>query len=83
MDRAGQKGTGKWTVISSLETGVPVSLIGESVFARCLSAMKEERVHASTILEGPNPAANFTAEVHPFRHCHSSDVAAGPVVMYG
>jgi len=62
MDRAGQKGTGKWTVISSLETGVPVSLIGESVFARCLSAMKEERVHASTILEGPNPAANFTAE---------------------
>merc|ERR1712166_788523 len=61
MDRAGQKGTGKWTVISSLETGVPVSLIGESVFARCLSAMKEERVHASTILEGPNPAANFTA----------------------
>merc|ERR1711990_500813 len=62
MDRAGQKGTGKWTVISSLEAGVPVSLIGESVFARCLSAMKEERVHASTILEGPNPAANFTAE---------------------
>jgi len=62
MDRAGQKGTGKWTVISSLNAGVPVTLIGEAVFARCLSAMKEERVAASQILEGPNPAANFTAE---------------------
>ena len=63
MDKAGQKGTGKWTVHSSLETGVPVTLIGESVFARCLSAMKDERVHASTILSGPNPYANFTKEV--------------------
>merc|ERR1712178_228841 len=62
MDKAGQKGTGKWTVHSSLETGVPVTLIGESVFARCLSAMKEERVHASGILQGPSPAADFTAE---------------------
>ena len=63
MDKAGQKGTGKWTVHSSLETGVPVTLIGESVFARCLSAMKDERVHASGILQGPAPGADFTAEV--------------------
>ncbi|MGA2170209.1 MAG: decarboxylating NADP(+)-dependent phosphogluconate dehydrogenase [Terracidiphilus sp.] len=53
LDTAGQKGTGKWTVFSSLDLGQPVTLIGESVFARCLSALKEERVAASNILEGP------------------------------
>src|SRR6202789_2879095 len=47
LDTAGQKGTGKWTVISALDEGMPLTLIGESVFARCLSAMKEERVEAS------------------------------------
>ena len=46
LDTAGQKGTGKWTGISSLELGVPVTLIGEAVYARCLSAMKDERVAA-------------------------------------
>ena len=55
LDTAGQKGTGKWTVFSSLDLGQPVTLIGESVFARCLSALKEERVAASKILEGPSP----------------------------
>ena len=53
LDTAGQKGTGKWTGISSLDLGVPVTLIGEAVFARCLSAMKEERVTASRRLKGP------------------------------
>jgi 6-phosphogluconate dehydrogenase len=53
LDTAGQKGTGKWTVISALDTGQPVTLIGESVFARCLSALKDERVAASKILSGP------------------------------
>jgi len=53
LDTAGQKGTGKWTVIGALDTGQPVTLIGESVFARCLSALKEERVAASKVLEGP------------------------------
>ncbi|HET8550381.1 MAG TPA: decarboxylating NADP(+)-dependent phosphogluconate dehydrogenase [Bryobacteraceae bacterium] len=52
LDTAGQKGTGKWTGISSLELGVPVTLIGEAVYARCLSAMKDERVAASKILDG-------------------------------
>lgn len=47
LDVAGQKGTGKWTGISALELGLPVTLIGEAVFARCLSSMKEERVRAS------------------------------------
>jgi len=53
LDTAGQKGTGKWTVISALDTGQPVTLIGESVFARCLSSLKEERIEASKILNGP------------------------------
>jgi 6-phosphogluconate dehydrogenase len=53
LDAAGQKGTGKWTAISALDLGQPVTLIGESVFARCLSALKEERVTASNILHGP------------------------------
>ena len=53
LDTAGQKGTGKWTVISALDTGQPVTLIGESVFARCLSALKDERLAASKILSGP------------------------------
>jgi len=55
LDCAGQKGTGKWTAISALEVGMPVTLIGEAVFARCLSALKEERVMASEILEGARP----------------------------
>lgn len=55
LDVAGQKGTGKWTVINSLELGMPLTLIGEAVFARCLSAIKEERVEASRLLTGPEP----------------------------
>ena len=55
LDTAGQKGTGKWTGISSLDLGVPVTLIGEAVYARCLSAMKEERVHAAQVLQRPEP----------------------------
>lgn len=53
-DSAGQKGTGKWTAISALDKGIPVTLIGESVFARCLSSLKEERTQASKILKGPS-----------------------------
>jgi 6-phosphogluconate dehydrogenase len=57
LDTAGQKGTGKWTAISALDLGQPVTLIGESVFARCLSALKDERVAASKILQGPKVKA--------------------------
>jgi len=60
LDTAGQKGTGKWTAISALDLGQPVTLIGESVFARCLSALKEERVAASKVLEGPKKAKTIT-----------------------
>ena len=62
LDAAGQKGTGKWTVISALDEGIPLTLIGEAVFARCLSAMKEERVNASKILTGPSPKYNGDKE---------------------
>jgi 6-phosphogluconate dehydrogenase len=57
LDTAGQKGTGKWTVMSALDIGIPLTLIGEAVFARFLSALKEERVAASKILSGPSSVA--------------------------
>ncbi|NIA13916.1 MAG: decarboxylating NADP(+)-dependent phosphogluconate dehydrogenase [Nitrospiraceae bacterium] len=52
LDTAGQKGTGKWTAIAALDQGQPLTLIGEAVFARCLSALKDERVSASGVLKG-------------------------------
>lgn len=57
LDKAGQKGTGKWTSQSSLDLGVPLPIITESVFSRFLSAMKEERVKASKVLSGPEASA--------------------------
>jgi len=75
LDTAGQKGTGKWTVISALDNGQPVTLIGESVFARCLSALKEERVEASKVLRGPTAAGKvgdrtkFTEDVRRALYC--------------
>ncbi|MGH9657550.1 MAG: decarboxylating NADP(+)-dependent phosphogluconate dehydrogenase, partial [Bryobacteraceae bacterium] len=74
LDTAGQKGTGKWTGISSLDLGVPVTLIGEAVYARCLSAMKEERVTASSALQGPTRAlaadrADFIEDVRRALYC--------------
>src|SRR6201992_3546793 len=62
LDAAGQKGTGKWTAISALDLGQPVTLIGESVFARCLSALKEERVNASKVLTGPKKVLTISEQ---------------------
>jgi 6-phosphogluconate dehydrogenase len=60
LDTAGQKGTGKWTVIDSMELGIPTTLIAEAVYARCVSALKEERVAAATVLRGPaSPAISM------------------------
>jgi 6-phosphogluconate dehydrogenase len=59
LDTAGQKGTGKWTGISALDLGMPVTLIGEAVFARCLSSLKDERVAAANVLKGPAPGAKI------------------------
>ena len=55
LDTAGQKGTGKWTVINSQDLGIPITLMAEAVYSRCVSALKDERVQASSILEGPGP----------------------------
>src|SRR5215213_7746109 len=55
LDTAGQKGTGKWTVISSQDLGIPITLIAEAVYARAVSALKEERVKAARKLKGPRP----------------------------
>jgi 6-phosphogluconate dehydrogenase len=66
LDAAGQKGTGKWTVISALDLGIPLTLIAEAVFARCLSAQKEQRVRAARVLSGPKPA--FDGDSAAFIH---------------
>jgi len=60
LDTAGQKGTGKWTAVSALDFGIPLTLIGESVFARCLSAQKDLRVEASKVISGPD--VKFTGD---------------------
>ncbi len=62
MDTAGQKGTGKWTVVDSAQLGQPVTLISEAVFARCLSSIKDERVAASAILQGPSSKLEDNAD---------------------
>jgi 6-phosphogluconate dehydrogenase len=56
LDTAGQKGTGKWTAVAALESGIPLTLIGEAVFSRFLSALKEERVAAAAVLQSKTPA---------------------------
>ena len=64
LDTAGQKGTGKWTGVAALDLGIPLTLIGESVFARCLSAQKDLRVKASKVLHGPEK--KFTGDRKQF-----------------
>jgi 6-phosphogluconate dehydrogenase len=59
LDKAGQKGTGKWTVVNSQDLGMPVTLIAEAVYARCVSALKDERVKAAKKLKGPRPALSL------------------------
>src|SRR5215216_2794805 len=56
LDTAGQKGTGKWTVINSQDLGIPITLMAEAVYSRCVSALKDERVKAAKKLKGPRPA---------------------------
>uniref|UniRef100_A0A1L8E2B9 6-phosphogluconate dehydrogenase, decarboxylating n=1 Tax=Nyssomyia neivai TaxID=330878 RepID=A0A1L8E2B9_9DIPT len=67
-DTAGQKGTGKWTAVAALNYGVPVTLIGEAVFSRCLSALKDERVNASRHLKGPATAATIADRTEFLNH---------------
>jgi 6-phosphogluconate dehydrogenase len=80
LDTAGQKGTGKWTVVAALDQGVPLTLIGEAVFSRCLSAQKEERVAASKILHGPK--ATFNGDKEAFVEDLRRALFAAKVVSY-
>ena len=64
LDSAGQKGTGKWTSQSALDLAVPIPTITEAVFARCISALKDERIFASNILKGPD--AKFKGDINEF-----------------
>ncbi len=80
LDTAGQKGTGKWTGVAALDLGIPLTLIGEAVFARCLSAIKNERVKASKILRGPHPSYN--GDISVFIDDLREAVYASKIVSY-
>jgi 6-phosphogluconate dehydrogenase len=80
LDSAGQKGTGKWTSVSSLDLGIPVTLIGEAVYARCLSAMKDDRVAASKILTGPK--SKFDGDKKAFVEDIRQALLASKIVSY-
>ena len=80
LDTAGQKGTGKWTAIAALDEGVPLTLIGEAVFSRCLSAMKDERVKASGIYKKELPA--FEGDKKAFIEDLRKALYASKIVSY-
>jgi len=80
LDSAGQKGTGKWTSVTSLDLGVPLTLISEAVYARCLSAIKDERVAASKVLKGPG--GMFTGDKKAFLADLEKALYASKVVSY-
>jgi 6-phosphogluconate dehydrogenase len=80
LDAAGQKGTGKWTVSSALDLGIPLTLIAEAVFARALSAQKEQRVRAAGILHGPK--ANFAGDRDQFIQDVESALYASKIISY-
>ena len=80
LDSAGQKGTGKWTAINALDLGMPVTLIGEAVFSRCLSSLKEERTRASKVLSGPTP--NFKGDKKEFIDNLEQALYASKIISY-
>ena len=80
LDTAGQKGTGKWTGINALDMGIPLTLIAESVFARCLSAQKDERVKASQRL--PKQAAAFTGDKQAMIDAIHDALYASKIISY-
>ena len=80
LDTAGQKGTGKWTATNALDLGVPLTLIAEAVFARCLSAMKEERGRAATVLQGP--VARFAGNAKEFVSSIHDALYAAKIISY-
>ena len=80
LDTAGQKGTGKWTAVTALDFGQPVTLIGEAVFARCLSALKDERIDAAKQINGP--AVAFEGDKTAFIDDLQQALYASKIVSY-
>ena len=80
LDTAGQKGTGKWTSVTALDLGIPLTLISEAVYARCLSAIKDERVAAAKVLRGPTP--KFTGDRKAFIGDLAKALYASKIVSY-
>lgn len=80
-DSAGQKGTGKWTAISALDYGIPVTLIGESVFSRCLSSLLDERAKASQILKGPS-SSEYRGDKQKFLNNIRQALYASKIISY-
>jgi len=80
LDSAGQKGTGKWTAINALDLGMPVTLIGEAVFARCLSSIKAERGRAAKVLSGPTPS--YTGDKKEFLANLEQALYASKIISY-
>ena len=79
-DTAGQKGTGKWTATNALDLGIPLTLIGESVFARCLSALKAERVRAAQVL--PQPTTKYTGDKQALIDAVGDALFASKIISY-
>ena len=80
LDTAGQKGTGKWTAVSALDLGIPLTLIGESVFSRCLSAQKNLRVKASKEISGTEP--KFKGDKQQFINDLEEAIYASKIISY-
>jgi 6-phosphogluconate dehydrogenase len=82
LDKAGQKGTGKWTAVNALDLGMPVTLIAEAVLARCLSAIKDERTEASGKLEFKSRTTKFEGDKAQFLKDLEQALYASKIISY-
>ena len=82
LDKAGQKGTGKWTAVNALDLGMPVTLIAEAVLARCLSAIKDERVEASKKLDFVSRTTKFEGDRAQFLEDLEQALYASKIISY-
>jgi 6-phosphogluconate dehydrogenase len=82
LDKAGQKGTGKWTAVNALDLGQPVTLIAEAVLARCLSAIKDERTKASGLLKFEGRQKEFTGDKQQFLDDLEQALYASKIISY-
>jgi 6-phosphogluconate dehydrogenase len=82
LDKAGQKGTGKWTAVNALDLGMPVTLIAEAVLARCLSGIKDERSKASTKLRYEGRSKTFEGDKNQFLDDLEQALYASKIISY-